>query len=284
MNITLEESTTEEVPSLLQECVKSILSENQTPDSVQKDLFFVVIVVLMVENNFLPVNDELEPIDLEESFNAVQLSKWKLKTGICEATFVMMGFKNTTVKLLMSPLGATVLVNLMINELNCETYSTCLPVSRYVVSPQATSVPMIFRDLKHFSVTFKNKILSAVKSRILSHNGYVSASLIGLPDEVLNNIVLHLAITDIISMCKTCTRLKVLLDDQRLWHILYRRDFQTIPDVVIKNWKDLYKKDYAVKVANKLRLRQRGAGSMHDYMEYSDYVSYIDNPMWNSII
>lgn len=284
MDITLEESTTEKVTSLLHETVQRILSENQTPDSVQKDLLFMLIVVLMVENGLLPVDDDLQVIDLMKTFDMAQFSKWKLPTGICEATFMMSGFNNITLKLIMSPLGATVLVNLVVNELNFETYSICLPVSRYVVSPQATSIPMIFRDLKHFSVTFKNKVLSAVKSRILTHNGYASASLIGLPEEVVLKIFLNLPVIDILNVCKTCTRLKLLLDNQCLWHALAKRDFQTSSDMDITDWKELYKKNYCMQQETRYRTRHRRAGSMHDYMDYADYVSYIDNPMWNVII
>lgn len=284
MDVTLEESTTEKVPVILCEFVQRILSENQTPDSIQKDLLFILIAVLMIENGFSPVNNELQVINLMESFSMTQLPKWKLPNGICETNFIMSGFQNITLKLLMSPLGATVLVNVVINELNHETYSICLPVSRYVVSPLATSVPMIFRDLKHFSKMFKNEILCAVKSRILSYYGYPSASLIGLPDEVLRNIMLNLQVIDIIHVCKTCRRLKVLLDDQSFWHELYKRDFSDVSCVLdIKDWKELYIKTYAHKQDLKTRIRHTRAGSMHDYMDYADYVSYVDNPMWNVI-
>ncbi|XP_075969489.1 F-box only protein 7-like [Anticarsia gemmatalis] len=283
MDVTLEESTTERVTALLHETVRRILNEKQTPDSVQKDLLFMLIVVLMIENGFLPVNDKLEVINLMETFNTEQLSKWKMPTGICEAPFVMSGFKNVTLKLLMSPLGATVLVNVVANELNFETYSICIPVSRYVVSPQATSIPMIFRDLKHFSITFKNKVLSAVKSRILTHYGYASASLSGLPDEVLINIMLNLPVSDIVNMGKTCTRMKSVLENQSLWHLLNKRDFQNGSDIDIIDWKGLYMKNYAVQQDANIRTRRMMGGSMHDYMDYSDYVSYIDNPMWNII-
>ncbi|XP_035436864.2 uncharacterized protein LOC118267154 [Spodoptera frugiperda] len=284
MEITLEESNTENIAPLLHEFVKRILKESKTYDSIQKDFLFVMIIVLMIENGFLLVSEDNEVMDPMASFSVVQLSKWKSPSGIYEATFIMSGFKNITLKLIMSPLGATVLVNLVINELNYDTYSICIPISRYVVSPQATSIPMIFRDLKHFSTTFKNKTVSAVKSRILSHHGYASASLMGLPEEVLLNIMINLPVIDIINVCKANTRLKVLLESDSLWYSLCKRDFRTDLPTDGRSWKELYKQNYITEQDKKLRSRNRGAGSMHDYMDYSDYVSYIDNPLWNVII
>lgn len=284
MDITLEESTTEKIAPLLHEIVKRILSESKTFDAIQKDFLFVLIVVLMIENGFLLLNCDLEVMDPMKSFDMVQLSKWKLPSGIYETFFIISGFRNITLKLIMSPLGATVLVNVVANELNFETYSICIPISRYVVSPQATSIPMIFRDLKHFSTTFKNKIVTPVKSSVLTHHGYPSASLIGLPEEVLFKIMLHLPVADILNICKVSTRLKVLLENDSLWYYLCKRDFECNSQADVRNWKELYKQIYSVELDKKLRSRNRGAGSMHDYMDYSDYVSYIDNPLWNVII
>lgn len=282
MGLTLEESTTEEVAPLLYEIVKRILSETKTFDSIQKDFLFVMIVVLMIENGFILTNNHVE-IDPMKSFNSILLSRWKQTSGIYETTFILSGFKNVTLKVIMSPLGATVLVNVVAHELNYETYTICLPISRYVVSPQATSIPMIFRDLKHFSTTFKNKIISAVKSKILSHHGYPSASLVGLPEEVLFKIMLNLPVQDILSICKTNSRLKMLLDNDSLWYSLCKRDFECNSQADVRNWKELYKQIYVVELDKQQRSMNRAAGSMHDYMDYSDYVSYIDNPMWNII-
>ncbi|CAH0604630.1 unnamed protein product [Chrysodeixis includens] len=282
MGLTLEESTTEEVAPLLHEIVKRILSESKTFDSVQKDFLFVMIVVLMIENGFILTNNHVE-IDPMICFNSVLLSRWKQTSGIYQTTFILSGFKNVTLKVIMSPLGATVLVNVVAYELNHETYTICLPISRYVVSPQATSIPMIFRDLKHFSTTFKNKIITAVKSSILSHYGYPSASLMGLPEEVLFKIMLNLPVQDILSICKTNSRLKMLLDNDSLWYSLCKRDFECNSQADVRNWKELYKQIYIVELDKQQRSMNRAAGSMHDYMDYSDYVSYIDNPMWNII-
>ncbi|XP_053625328.1 uncharacterized protein LOC128683581 [Plodia interpunctella] len=281
MNCSIEESTTEKLPYLLEEILKRILCHTQSAEPRQKDILFILILVLMIENGFLPINEEsqlIEPlsIDLEH------LSKWKDPSGIVQVKFVMFGFQTGQIKLIMSPLGSTVLINVVINAMNSETYSVCLPVSRYVVSPQASTIPMIFRDLRHLANTFKNKITTPVKSCILTYHGYLSASLIGLPEEVFFKILLHLSIFDIINVSKTCSRLNYLISNERLWHDLYKRDFDSTNSVA-ESWKSKYKEAFIAQQEETLRQTRRGAGAMHDYMDYSDYISYIDNPMWNII-
>lgn len=285
MTLTLEESTTERVPQLLEEILKRVTPQFIT-DSIQKDYLFIVIIVSMIENGFVLVDSDCHVID-HNLIDTKQLSEWKSQSGVCEALFILYGFKNISLKLIMSPLGAMVLVNVVIIDLDSETYSVCLPVSRFVVSPQATTIPMIFRDLKQFSLTFKNKILAAVKSRILSHHGYPSASLIGLPDELLYNIMLNLNVKDVLNVSKTCMTLHLVLQSDILWHDMVKRDFREDHDVSQPeglDWKEIYKKSHICHFDQPQRRSQQAAGALHDFMDYSDYVSYIDNPMWNVII
>lgn len=285
MSTTLEESSTENVPQLLGDLIKKITPQNLT-DSIQKDYLFIVIIVSMLENGFVLVDNEGQVID-HTSINIKQLSQWKSLSGVYEALFVLHGFKNVVLKLIMSPLGAMVLVNVVINDLDSETYSVCLPVSRFVVSPQATTIPMIFRDLKQLSLILKNKILAAVKSRILSHHGYASASLIGLPEELLLKIMLNLQVKDVLNVSKTCMTLNMVLQSDILWHDMVKRDLEDIDNVSWSpdlDWKEIYKKSHSSKYDPPQRRLQQAAGTLHDFMDYSDYVSYIDNPMWNVII
>lgn len=283
MNFTLEESNTEKVSPILDEIIRKILYQSKCSESRQKDFLFVLIIVLMIENGFYPMKNRTEIIENIKSIDAEQLRNWKTAMGAMEAIFVLNGFENIPVKLIISPLGATAVVNLVIYDLDSETYSVCLPMSRFVVSPQASSIPMIFRDLKHLSVTFKNKIISAVKSRILTHCGYASASLMGLPEEVVYEIMRRLPVADVVNTSLTCRRLRFLIGNTSLWHELYKRDFGNV-DTERSDWKTLYKEKYTDQRENRLRQISRAAGTMHDYMDYSDYISYIDNPMWDIII
>lgn len=247
---------------------------------MQRDLFFIVVLVLMFENGFLPIDDDAEIIDPAALIDLKKLHSWKSSVGIYETKFILRGFEHLPLKLIFIPLGATVLVNAKLEGSNEEIYSVCLPVSRYVVSPQASTVPMIFRDLKHLSFTFKNKILSTVKSRILSQCGYPSGSLIGLPDELLGKILMYLPIIDIINVRRSCHRLHSVLDNQALWHKLFKRDFNS--NLNDADWMELYKHTYKLQQDGVIRgRRHHAAGSLHDYMDHSDYMSYVDNPLWD---
>lgn len=281
MGFTLEDSTTEKVPPLLEIIVGRILSQSKSCDSVQRNLLFVLILVILIENGFVLLddrNEETEPFKLDLE----QVEKWQLTHGTLEVNIVMCGYTNFPAKLIVCPVGSTVLVNVILKELNSETYTVCVPVSRYVVSPEASTIPMIFRDLRHLSITLKNKVISAVKSRILSYHGYASASLIGLPEEVLFNIIKYLPLPDVVKLCKICRRLNYLASREMIWHFLYKRDFGHHSEV--DSWKVLYKEKYVEQVDNRQREVHRHAGAMHDYMDYSDLVSYVDNPMWGVIL
>ncbi|XP_013186553.2 F-box only protein 7-like [Amyelois transitella] len=282
MNFNLEDSTTNKLPYLLEEILKNILSDTRSANAIQKEILLILIIILMIENGFLPINEESQIIEPLESIDMEQMAKWKTHSGIYEVKFIMAGFQSGHVKLIMSPLGSTVLINVLLHEINSETYSVCLPVSRYVVSPQASTIPMIFRDLKHLSISFKNKITTPIKSSILTYHGYPSASLIGLPEELFFKIVIELTIFDIINISKTCSRLNYLICNERLWHDLYKRDFNSNISAA-ENWRSKYKEAFTAREDEKLRQTRRGTGTMHDYMDYSDYVSYIDNPMWHII-
>lgn len=283
MNFTLENSTTEKVSPILEEIMQRIISEKEPNDSSQKDFLFVLLTVLMIENGLFPLDDDSEMLSDIERINSEQLAKWKTPLGVMETEFLLNTFEKLPLKLVMSPLGAAVLVNVIICDMNNETYSVCLPVSRYVVSPQASTIPMIFRDLKHLSMLFKNKIVTPVKSRILDHCGYPSASLNGMPEEVFSKIIQFLHITDIINVSQTSRKMKLLLENEILWHKLYKRDFENIAPPDGSDWKTLYRDKYILNKDQRLRSCS-GAGTMHDNMDYSDYVSYIDNPMWNVVI
>lgn len=105
MTLTLEESTTERVPQLLEEILKRVTPQFIT-DSIQKDYLFIVIIVSMIENGFVLVDSDCHVID-HNLIDTKQLSEWKSQSGVCEALFILYGFKNISLKLIMSPLITT---------------------------------------------------------------------------------------------------------------------------------------------------------------------------------
>ncbi|XP_045519762.1 F-box only protein 7-like [Pieris brassicae] len=275
MNFPLEESTTEKIPTNLNNVIKQLHSDGN--DLMQNDIFIVLILFLMLENGFVTTNNVTDYIDHAKHITKIIQSQ--RKTGFYKETFLLCGLDDMTVDIIMSPIGSAIIVNTAINNDNQEMYSVCLPTSRYVVAPKASTIPMIFRDLKHLSTAFKNQIVSPVKCTILSYCGYPSASLVGLPDDIFFSLIMLLSIEDILNVSKTCRRLKVILDDETLWHALYKRDFQVVVQNDRTDWKMVYKETYLAELEKK-NLPQL-TGTIHDYMDISDMISYIDNPLWN---
>ncbi|XP_045490945.1 uncharacterized protein LOC123690878 [Colias croceus] len=280
MNFALEDSTTEDVPILLKTIIEQLLSQNVRTESMQKDVFFVLIIIMMLENGFMPVKNEASSIDSSSILDAYKLSQLKKESGIYKETFLLMGLHGVTVDLIMSPVGSTVIVNAVRKDISSETYSVCLPLSRYIVSTQASTIPMMFRDLKHLCSLFKNKIICPVKSSILNFCGYPSASLAGIPDDIFFSLMMLLNVKDILSVSKTCKRLNVLLKNDSLWHALCKRDFNNSTESEC-DWKKIYIEKYK---AEQQRKASRPFGRLHDFMQIADMVSYIDNSLWNDFI
>ncbi|XP_038215981.1 uncharacterized protein LOC119835304 [Zerene cesonia] len=281
MNFPLEDSTTEDVPNLLKAIIEQLLSKKVEKDLMQKDVFFVLILTLMLENGFMPVKYEASSLDSSSDLDVNKLSQLKKESGIYKETFLLMGFHDVTVDVIMSPVGSTVIVNAIINDISSELYSVCLPLSRYVVSTQASTIPMMFRDLKHLSCLFKSKIVCPVKNSILNFCGYPSASLVGIPDDIFFSLMMFLNVQDILNVSKTCKRLNVLLENDSLWHALCKRDFKNFTESDPCDWRKIYVEAYKAEQEKKV---PRFAGTIHDFMDISDMVSYIDNPLWGEII
>ncbi|XP_045768142.1 F-box only protein 7 [Maniola jurtina] len=284
MNLALAESTQEKVPSLLEDILKRIRTDEKSTNLEQADIFLVLLIVLLWENGFfLMVDSKIESQCLQLIDNKY-LSKWKISTGVYELTFVLGGFSGTSIKLVVCPLGTSNLITAVIthSDINPETYSVCIPMSRYIVDMEASTVPMMFHDLKHLSDTFKTRIINPLKSTLLNYYGYPSPSLVGLPEELIFTILLYLPVPDIISIARTCTKLSLLLNNECFWHKLFLRDFSNTVLKDCQDWKTLYRRMYTMHQESLHKARRLG-GTLHDLMDVADYTSYIDNPMWDDI-
>lgn len=69
--------------------------------------------------------------------------------------------------------------------------------------------------------------------------------LVGLPYELLIHMASLLTYRDVLKLSQTCHRLQSVMDDDRLWKTLYKRDFPKLYEDVDKtfdhNWKGKYK-------------------------------------------
>ncbi|XP_028160831.1 uncharacterized protein LOC114353168 [Ostrinia furnacalis] len=259
--------------------VKRVISQS-SGDSIEMNILCTVIILLLIEEGFLLIDQESEVIDIQQ-FDLEQLKKWQSSEGTFQLNLVMSGFNDIPLKLLISPLGKAVLLNLVIQELDAETYTTCLTLGSYVYpTPQSSTSPTVYNISKYqLCNILKDRLTCAVKSRIISLHGTASASLIGLPEEVLINIVMKLPISGVINVIKTCKILHDAINKEIVWRALVKRDFG-IDQCDTDSWKTTYKNKYAESEEEKLhQIRIMRAGSMHEYMDFSDFMSYIDNPL-----
>ncbi|XP_069365379.1 uncharacterized protein ntc [Maniola hyperantus] len=270
MNLALAESTQEKVPSVLQDILKRISIDGKSTNLNQTDVFLVLLIVLLSENGFYLMADNIAESQCLQLIDNKHLSKWKISTGVYELTFVLGGFRDTLIKLVLCPLGNSSLINVVISDINPEVYSVCFPVNRYVVDLEASTIPMMFHDLKDLSDTFKTRIITPLKSTLLNYYGYSSASFVGLPEELLFNILLYLPVSNIINVGKTCKKLSLILINECFWHKLFLRDFSSTVLTDCQEYKTLYRSMY-ISHQEKLRRARCSISTLHDVINVSDY-------------
>lgn len=283
MSFPLDESTREKVPPLLEDLLKRTCNDKIVSESKQTDIFLNLIIVMLSENGFSLMANDKKDLQSLQDIDSKHLKRWRNSSGVYELTFVMNGFHNTSIRLALCALGGSCLINVIVNDIKTEVYSVCYPVGRYIVAPEASPVPMMFCDLKHLCDTFKNKIITPVKSAIMNFYGYSGASLIGLPEELIFYLMMYLPVSDIINVAKTCKKLSLLLNNDRFWHRLFLRDFSSSVSTDCQDWKTLYRNVYTMHQES-LHKARRYRGTLHDLMDISEYFSHIENPMWDIVM
>lgn len=259
----LPKSISEAIPHLLKETTEKLLKENYS----DKDIFDSLILVIMIENNFLLLNNNGEVItDLFEYI--VTLRENEIENLI--ATFVFDGLDDMPFKIITSPLGELVLINAFLTTIRT-TFSVCIPLNKYIVAGE-NNENLKFQELKDFTRIFKDNVITPLKSKILHYYRYASASLLGLPPEILLEILLILPVNDVINIGKTCRRMNHFIKQERLWYFMCKRDFSQ-EHLPTTNWRELYKSLYALREE---RLLQDSTDD-GEYSQYFETVSLMDN-------
>ncbi|XP_072944030.1 F-box only protein 7-like [Epargyreus clarus] len=247
MNLTSKETTIKEFEGIIKNCppifdeiLVKLASEQDLPEKdiiqLKNDVLFTALVVMMIENGFRPKLADGELLEGVSFIDYRCFVNWKLSSGTYEAEF-MLGCCEISTKLMMIPLATTVMVNAVIKGIELETYSVCLPINQFIIVRMCEPrVAKLFRNLQLLSDTFKNKIVSPVKSKLLTICGYPGASLMGLPEDVFLKLMLYLPISDILSMRETCRMSKQMLDDNNFWHKLFIRDKKLFKEVEDNQW------------------------------------------------
>jgi hypothetical protein len=181
---------------------------------------------------------------------------WKnIRQNNYEMAFILGRFTQHTCRLLIIPIDDEIIVNLLISDLNQERngYSFGIQPSKYVVSPTSSCIPTKFRNLKDLSLRFKNSLSHPARNVILTKEGIMNASLLGVPDEVKIKIFKYLKVSVFLKFSLVCSHLYNVPEEQGLWRYFLVRDFGCedvehlvnqpgISDIII--WKEEYKRRY----------------------------------------
>lgn len=206
----------------------------------KQDLFYTFVIILFVENKFVPVIDDAEH---EIPLNTELITKWKTSSGL-EGLFCLKGFGNIKVKVVVNFVGEMILINVVLSDLNNESYSGCLhpQFCSNTMKQSISSISDLFLNADDMTLDFKNKIISPVRSSILTSYYLPSPSLLGLPNEVLHKILLFLKLKDIMNLSSTCWKFNTAIEgNKNLWHRLFCIHFSNIHHSNINNWYTAYK-------------------------------------------
>jgi hypothetical protein len=266
MNPTLiEESSEKTIPHNLETLVKSLEgSEESSSPTDKNDLVAVLLYVLMMETGYSPVNVKGTSVcSYDHGFSIKKLNhfhsmpaNWKnIRNNNYEMSFVLGRFTHYPCKLLLIPTEDVLIINLIVSNLvqGRNRYTLGIQPSKYVVNPKSSCIPAKFRNLKDLSLKFKNNLSHPARSVILTKEGILNASLLGVPDEVKIKLLKYLKVSDFLKVSMVCRDLYNISEDQALWRYFLIRDFicedladllnqPGVSDIII--WKEEYKRWY----------------------------------------
>jgi hypothetical protein len=236
----IEESTSNRIPYYLEVLVKSLEGCEESVSSTSEiDLIAALLYVLMIETGYSPLGVEGCSISSSDyGFSIHKLNyfcsmpaNWKnIKKNSYEMSFILGRFAQYPCRLLIIPVDDDVLIiNLLITNLIEERnrYTLGIQPSKYV-NPTSTCIAAKFRHLKDLSLKFKNSLSHPARSVILTKEGIMNASLLGIPDEVKIRIFKYLKVSDFLKVSLVCKYLCSVAEDDGLWKYFALRDYPYI--------------------------------------------------------
>lgn len=263
MNPTaVEESSEKRIPHNLETVVKSLEgSEESSSSTNENDLVAVLLYVLMIETGYSPVNVEGTSLcSYDHGFSIHKLNlfssmpaNWKnIHKNSYEISFVLGRFTQYPCRMLLIPLDDVLIINLIVSNLAQERnrYTLGIQPSKYVVNPTSSCIPAKFSNLKDLSLKFKNNVSHPARSVILTKEGILNASLLGVPDEVKIKVFKYLRVSHFLKVTMVCRDFYCMSEDPALWKYFFVRDFicKEVADIVNQpgestiNWKEEYQR------------------------------------------
>ncbi|XP_053614509.1 uncharacterized protein LOC128677583 [Plodia interpunctella] len=227
-----------EIVPHLNQTLKRLVESIVKPTRLRQDLMVTILLFIMKENGFVQLKDVCkDAITIEDYI----LSKKEKDITKYETVFLLRNFPNTPMKMIVSLLKDTILINATIPEMRKETYSLCLMPERYIIN-SGLGIPATLANVNELFVSFKDKIVTPVKSSILNCHRHPSGNLSGLPEDVILLIILKLSLRDVLNLSESCKRMYQIVNEDRVWYHLYVRDFAEHKNE--GSWHDMYKEAY----------------------------------------
>jgi len=275
MNPTLiEESSSKRIPHNLEILVKSLEGLQESNSSTNRnDLIAVLLYVLMMETGYSPLQaGDASVCGTDHGFSIHKLNcfctmpaNWKnIQQNHYEMSFILGRFTQYPCRLLIIPIDDALIINLLITNMiqGRNNYTLGIQPSEYIVNPTSSCIPTKFRNLKDLSLKFKNSLSHPARSVILTKEGILNASLLGIPDEIKIKIFKYLEVSDLLKVSLVCRHLYYITEDQGLWRYFLVRDFlsEDVVDLLsqpgvscIITWKEEYKRKHRNQNARKPR-------------------------------
>ncbi|CAH0590053.1 unnamed protein product [Chrysodeixis includens] len=246
------------------------------PETLKRDLFFALILIVMKENNFvLKGSTEIDVVDCI-------LAMRNEGRSVYEITVILSIYDDTPAKIIVCSLNDTMLINSFV-EATQETYSLCLPINQYLII-SSLGIPSEYANVTELFITLKEQIVIPTKNSILKYHSVACSSLPGLPDDVLFQILLSLPLSDILNIAESCKKLRDIVTEENLWSRLVRRDFPRASTDDKGNWKRIYVDSYVQKRKNKFEAGHSVRENVIDEIgEWPDYLPVKDS-RWEVIL
>lgn len=153
------------------------------------------------------------------------------------------GYSNCACLFATSASGNLMITNLISQRTN-SIFGKCLYINKYVPFPNQSSVLLKFANTKELQSIFTNDVIIPTRSCELLAAGFVSGSLIGLPEEIITKIMILSGGVSTANLSHTNSRFRNIAYNKNLWKILlckeHHRHYLLLKDTLDVNWYEEY--------------------------------------------
>lgn len=192
-------------------------------ESTHHDYIVALIIVLLAEAGFSLSSSYS---DRSQCQKLLYIPKnWKSRdTGIYEMYFQLESVPDIECKLVVIPLGDTLIFNFFPLMDGKTTYSISVQTLQYV-NPYSSDLCGRYMNLKAISHRFKNQLSTPVRKDLFIKAGMMGPSLQTIPIELKLRILRLLDACSVTRMAQCCREFRDICSQSEVWKNLLYRDF-----------------------------------------------------------